>query len=113
MMTIADVAMFFRVHVWLSRRAMKSAYELAMERLSKSAPAKKLSADQKARIADLESLHRSKVAQREIALADELAAARAAGHPEKADTLRAEFAAEKQRLEEDLEAKKQRVRGGA
>ena len=89
--------MSYRVQVWLSRRAMKSAYELAMERLSKSAPAKKLSSDQKARIADLESLHRSKVAQREIALADEVA----------------EFAAEKQRLEEDLEAKKQRVSDGA
>ena len=111
-MAVADVAMSFSYRMWLSRRAMKSAYELAMERLSKSAPAKKLSTDQKARIADLESLHRSKVAQREIALGDEVAAARAAGHPEKADTLRAEFAAEKQRLEEDLEAKKQRVRDG-
>jgi hypothetical protein len=92
---------------------VKSAYELAMERLSQAAPAKKLSAAQKNRIAELESLHKSKVAQHELALADELAAANAAGHPEKVENLRAQFVADKQKLEADLEAKKQAVRDEA
>ena len=44
---------------------MKSAYELAMERLNKSSPAIKLTAEQKKEIAELDSLYASKIAQRD------------------------------------------------
>ena len=47
---------------------MKSAYELAMERLNKTSPTVKLNAEQKAQIADLESQCAAKIAQREIGL---------------------------------------------
>ena len=47
---------------------MKSAYELAMERLNKQAPTFKLSAAQKEQIAELESKYKAKVAEREIGL---------------------------------------------
>ncbi len=92
---------------------MKSAYELAMERLSKSAPAQKLSAAQKERIADLESLYKSKIAQEELATNDALAAAEGAGDFEKATELRARLLGERRRLQAELEDKKERVRAQA
>jgi hypothetical protein len=52
---------------------MKSAYELAMERLEKNAPTRKLSEDQKARIAELNSLYGSKIAEKELFLQGEIA----------------------------------------
>ena len=45
---------------------MKSSYELAMERLNKSAPTTKLTADQKKQLAELDSQYAAKIAQREI-----------------------------------------------
>ena len=49
---------------------MKSAYELAMERLAKSDPAKgkPLTAAQKARLAELDRVYQGKWAEREIFL---------------------------------------------
>ena len=51
---------------------MKTAYELAMERLSKSAPVAKLSEKQKKDLAELDSKYAAKVAEREIFLKGEL-----------------------------------------
>jgi len=45
---------------------MKSAYELAMERLSKTAPAAKLTAAQKADLAELDSVYEAKLAQADL-----------------------------------------------
>jgi hypothetical protein len=42
---------------------MKSAYELAMERLSKTSPTAKLSDKQKKQIAELESKYKAKIAE--------------------------------------------------
>ncbi len=89
---------------------MKSAYELAMERLSKSAPTKKLSAAQKERIAELESLYKSKIAQEELSTNDEIAAAEGGGDFAKAEQLRERLVGERHRLQAELEAKKERVR---
>ncbi len=47
---------------------MKSAYELAMERLAKEAPSVKLTADQRARIADIDQRFQAKIAEREVFL---------------------------------------------
>ena len=57
---------------------MKTAYELAMERLQKGAPTKKLSETQKRELAELDSKYAAKTAEREIALADEINRAQAA-----------------------------------
>jgi len=47
--------------------AMKSAYELAMERLNKASPAEKpLTAEKKARLAEIDRLYKGKLAEREI-----------------------------------------------
>jgi len=89
---------------------MKTAYELAMERLAKQAPPVTLSPDQKAEIADLESTCKAKVAERELAAAAEIEKAEAAGDLEAADKARQQLAADRRKLQEKLEAKKEAVR---
>lgn len=89
---------------------MKSAYELAMERLTKGAPSKTLSAAKKAEIADLESLFKSRIAQLELSTQNDLASAQAAGDAEKLELIRGTFTRERAKLEAEREVKKGRVR---
>jgi hypothetical protein len=93
---------------------MKSAYELAMERLAKSDPdaAKPLSAEQKNRLAELDKVYQGKIAEREIFLRQKLDAALAEGNADEADQIRQQISSEKARLEEDREAEKDAVRRG-
>ena len=93
---------------WYYMPEMKSAYELAMERLNKTAPTVKLSAAQKAEIADLESQYAAKIAGREIALKAEMA--KVADDPEKAGELQQQLAYDRKKLQTELEEKKERVR---
>jgi len=90
---------------------MKSAYELAMERLAKSDPATgKLTAEQKDRLAEIDRVYQGKVAEREIFLKQQLQAALKARNLEEADKVRQQIASEKVRLEEEREGEKERVR---
>lgn len=89
---------------------MKSAYELAMERLSKSSPAVKLTDDQKRQIAELDSRCKAKLAEREIALKDAVAQATAAGEFEKAAELEQQLVTERRKLQAELEEKKAAIR---
>lgn len=89
---------------------MKTAYELAMERLNKSSPAIKLSADQKKQLAELDSQYAAKIAEREISLTGEREKASASGDMEKAEQLQQQLAAERKTLQAQLEEKKEHVR---
>ena len=89
---------------------MKTAYELAMERLNQNAPAKKLSETQKKELAELDSKYAAKIAEREIALKDEIAKAGAAGDFEKTGKLQEQLIAERRKLQAELENKKEQVR---
>lgn len=91
---------------------MKSAYELAMERLAKSDPdaSKPLSAEQKGRLADLDKVYQGKIAEREIFLRQKLDAALAEGNAEESEQIRQQIASEKARLEEERESEKDAVR---
>lgn len=93
---------------------MKSAYELAMERLAKSDPAagKPLTAEQKSRLADIDRVYQGKWAEREIFLQKQLNDALAGGNAEEADKVRQQLANEKARLQEEREEEKDRVRSG-
>ena len=91
---------------------MKSAYELAMERLSKSQPTVKLTEKQKAEIADLESRYAAKIAQEEIMLKEQIAEAAQQGDWEKQQELERRLVAERKKLQGDLEEKKESVRQG-
>jgi chromosome segregation ATPase len=92
---------------------MKSAYELAMERLNKTAPTVKLSADQKKQIAELESKCKAKIAEREIALKGEIAAAASAGEFEKVEALQQRLVSERKELQSELEEKKAQIHKGS
>ena len=89
---------------------MKSSYELAMERLNKTAPSAKLSAAQKKELAELDSKYAAQIAGREIALNGEIAAV--ADDFEKEESLRDQLVNERKKLQAELEDKKERVRQG-
>ncbi|MBI5426419.1 MAG: hypothetical protein HZA32_20270 [Opitutae bacterium] len=90
---------------------MKSAYELAMERLAKSDPSSgKLTAEQKQRLAEIDRVFQGKIAEREIFLKQQLDAALAKQEFDEADKVRKQIASEKARLEEEREDEKERVR---
>jgi hypothetical protein len=90
---------------------MKSAYELAMERLAKSEPkAASLTAEQKQRLAEIDRVYQGKLAEREIFLKQQLDAALAAQKFEEIEKIRKQLVSERARFEEDREAEKERVR---
>ena len=92
---------------------MKTAYELAMERLNQTAPAGKLTGAQKKRLAELDTKYAATIAGREIALKDEMARVAAAGDPEKVEALRQQLIRERKSLQAELEEKKEQVRHAA
>ena len=55
---------------------MKSAYELAMERLQPEGPTVTLTDEQRAQLAEVDSLYQSKVAEKEVFLSDLIAKAK-------------------------------------
>jgi len=89
---------------------MKSAYELAMERLEKGSPSISLSADQKKEIAEIDSVYRAKIAEKELFLKDQIRKARNAGNLEEGESLEKQLVSEVRRLREDCEAKKEKLR---
>lgn len=93
---------------------MKSAYELAMERLAKSDPSadKPLTPEQKARLAEIDRVYRGKLAEREIFLKQQLESALADQKADEVDKIKQQIASERARLEEEREAEKERVRRG-
>ena len=78
-----------------------------MERLNKTAPTIKLSAGQKKQIAELEMRSKAKVAERELALKDEITKAANAGEFEKVEQLQRQLTHERKTLHAELEAKKE------
>jgi hypothetical protein len=89
---------------------MKTAYELAMERLGKDSPSAKLSAKQKRELAELDTVYNAKTAEREIFLKDELAQAMAKGDVEAMVQLEKQLVSERKSLAVELEEKKEKVR---
>ena len=89
---------------------MKSSYELAMERLNKSAPAKKVTAEQKKALAELDSKYAAKIAERELFLKGELAKAVAKGDHEAYEQLEKQLVSERKTLKAELEEKKEQAR---
>jgi hypothetical protein len=89
---------------------MKSSYELAMERLNKTAPTIKLNNAQKKQLAELDSKYAAKIAEREIALQGEITKSSAAGEFEKVEALQQQLTGERKKLQSELEEKKETVR---
>jgi hypothetical protein len=93
---------------------MKSAYELAMERLQASDPdtARPLTPEQKAQLAEIERVYQGKIAEREIFLKQHLDAMLAASNWEEAEKIKKQLSAEKARLEEEKNEAKEKARSG-
>ena len=91
---------------------MKTAYELAMERLGKTSPTVKMTNEQKKEIAELESKCVAKIAEREIFLKQQLDATLAASNWDEAEKIKKQLAGERARLEEEKEEAKEKVRRG-
>ena len=89
---------------------MKSAYELAMERLEKASPSLSLTEDQKKEIAEVDSVYRAKMAEQELFLKNQIRNAQTAGKLEEVESLEKQLASEITRLQEDCETKKQKLR---
>lgn len=89
---------------------MKSSYELAMERLSKSAPTVKVTAAQKKELAELDSLYTAKIAERELFLKGEAENAAEKGDFEALAQIQKQMVSERKTLAADLEEKKEKVR---
>jgi hypothetical protein len=91
---------------------MKSAYELAMERLSKSDPeaGRPLTPEQKERLAEIDRVYKGKLAEREIFLKKQLDEAYAGQNLEEVEKVKKQIGSERARLEEEREEEKERVR---
>jgi hypothetical protein len=89
---------------------MKSAYEKAMERLGTSAePARTLTPEQKSRIAEVNNLYQSKIAERETFLRSRITAARAEGNATEIAELETQLHRDLAGLREEWESKKKKV----
>ena len=89
---------------------MKSAYELAMERLQKGSPTITLTPEQKAELAEIDSSFNAKIAERKIFLTDQITKAAAAGKFDHIESLEKQLTADVRRLQEDSEQKKEKLR---
>ena len=89
---------------------MKSAYELAMERLNKSSPTVKVSSEKKKKLAELDSKYAARIAERELFLKEEMGKAAAKGDWEAVEQLEKQIVSEKKSINAELEEKKAEVR---
>jgi hypothetical protein len=91
---------------------MKSAYELAMERLQKAAPSLSLTEDQKKKLAEIDSKYRAKIAEKELFLNEQIRKAQAGGKVEEVESLEKQLVSDIRRLRDECEAKKEKLRAG-
>lgn len=89
---------------------MKSAYELAMERLSSQEPTRKVSDALKKILAEIDTNYQAKIAERETFLGAKITAARRGGAEEEAGILREELARDLRGIREEWESKKEKAR---
>ena len=91
---------------------MKSAYELAMERLQKASPSLSLTETQKKELAEIDSKYRAKIAEKELFLRDQVRKAQTEGKVDDIDSLEKQLTSEIRRLREECEAAKEKSRAG-
>ena len=89
---------------------MKSAYELAMERLQKASPSLSLTDKQKKELADVDSSYRAKIAEKELFLKGQVRKAQAEVKADEIDSLEKQLASEVRRLQQECEAAKEKLR---
>lgn len=88
---------------------MKSAYELAMEKLEQCNPQPKLSGEQRQLIAEIDSKFKAKIAEKEVFLGDLITKARQSGQYQEIPALEEQRGRELQRLRSECETEKGKV----
>ncbi|HEY2680439.1 MAG TPA: hypothetical protein VGI59_03885 [Candidatus Udaeobacter sp.] len=89
---------------------MKSAYELAMERLQKTSPSLSLTEEQKKTLGEIDSKYRAKLAEKELFLRDQIRKAQTEGKVDEIDSLEKQLASDVRRLGEECDAAKEKLR---
>jgi len=89
---------------------MKSAYELAMERLQKASPSLSLTEEQKKELAEIDSKYRAKIAETELFLRDQIRTAQTKGKLDDIDSLEKQLVSDVRRLHEECEVAKEKLR---
>ena len=89
---------------------MKTAYELAMERLSKNAPTEKVSDEQKKALAELDSIYAAKIAERELLVKSQIKQAIAAQDAAAYEQLNKQLVSDRVTLNAEREEKKEQAR---
>jgi hypothetical protein len=89
---------------------MKSAYELAMERLQKASPSLSLTEEQKKELAQVDSKYRAKIAEKELFLKEQIRKAQTEGKFEDVESLQKQLASEVRRLQDECESSKEKLR---
>ena len=94
---------------------MKSAYELAVERLNKQNPQSKIQITdaQKKEIAEIDSLYKSKIAEKELFLKPQIEKARFESDATATESLEKQLRDEIKSLRETMEAKKEKIRSNS
>ena len=82
-----------------------------MERLEKESPTRELTEEQKGKLSELSKVYEAKIADKELFLNGEIAKAETAGEFDQIEQLTKQLASERKVLEEELEQKKNEVRG--
>jgi len=82
-----------------------------MERLEKESPTQELTEEQKAKLSELSKVYEAKIADKELFLNGEIAKAEAAGEFDQIEQLTKQLVSERKVLEDELEQKKNEVRG--
>lgn len=88
---------------------MKSAYELAMERMG-GGEDKPLTNEQKEKIAEIDSKYKAKIAERKIFIEKSLNDAKALGNEEEIELIRRQLNDEVSDLETKAESEKDKIR---
>ena len=89
---------------------MKSAYELAMERLEKESPQEVISEEKKQKIAEIDRKYRAKIAERELFLQGKIVEASKEADMAAVAQIEDELAREIRSLEARCEEEKEQVR---
>ena len=92
---------------------MKSAYELAMERLNQSEPKIKLTNEQREQLAAIDEKFKAKMAERELFLTDLIKKATIEGNYLELQELETQKTREISSLKEECESEKDKIRSGS
>ena len=87
---------------------MKSAYELAMERLQANSRSVPLTDEQRAKMAELDSIYQAKIAEKEIFLKGQMAKAMEQGDLEALASLEKQLSVDRAALQTEQEEKRKK-----